>query len=385
MSFFYKLKDIIKSASFTSFLILFSGISTSLILTIYYSLNNYSNGKKKYKEYVEPYPYVLEEYKKINYDKKKITKLLSETWMRQGWEYEGRTTFKEIARKGEHVNVSNLGFRRNGKNNPDDNLFNEIKKLNNTNLVYFFGGSTTFGYGVPDSHTIPSYLEKISNKNLKVINFGRGYYYSQQENDLLNDLLKKGAPVPKVAIFLNGGNERCWGTAYEPQLKSLFSKASYAGYKWEVDEYAKPFLYIISKLFKDNSKVGAPFFDENCTYDKSQFSSDIKLINVYRKNLVQRKNLCEQYDLECITFIQPFPNVLNIHKHNSSSKIKQKLDLLSNNIKDLDMKIVDISDSLYDYGDHAYVDGFHYSPRASEIIASEIFYQLRDNFPNLIN
>ena len=43
-------------------------------------------------------------------------------------------------------------------------------------------------------------LEKISNNQLNVFNFGRGYYYSQQENDLLYDLIKKGAPIPKYAI-----------------------------------------------------------------------------------------------------------------------------------------------------------------------------------------
>mgnify|MGYP001342391119 CR=1 FL=1 len=68
-------------------------------------------------------------------------------------------------------------------------------------------GSTSFGYGVEDNHTIPAQLEKISNNKLKVFNFGRGYYYSQQEHDLLYDLIKKEAPIPKYAIFLDGLNE----------------------------------------------------------------------------------------------------------------------------------------------------------------------------------
>ena len=98
------LKNIIKSLSFTSLLFICSAISTSLLLTSYYSINK-NTGEKNYKRHVSPYPYVLKEYEKINYNKKKITSLLDETWMRKGWDYEGRTTFKETARTGEHVNI----------------------------------------------------------------------------------------------------------------------------------------------------------------------------------------------------------------------------------------------------------------------------------------
>ena len=44
--------------------------------------------------------------------------------------------------------------------------------------------------------------------NLQVFNFGRGYYYSEQENILLDRLINNGAKKPDIAIFIDGSTER---------------------------------------------------------------------------------------------------------------------------------------------------------------------------------
>ena len=226
-------KSIIKVISFTSLFILLLSVTSGSFLYFYYSAKYKNRGKDFYKQEVEKYPYVLEEYTKLGYQKSQIIKLLNETWIKRGYEYEYRTVFREKAREGEYVNISRLGFRRNDINSPSDQfILNNNNE--NINLVYFFGGSTTFGYGVEDRDTIPAQLEKISNNKLKVFNFGRGYYFSQQENDLLYELIRKGAPIPKYALFLDGINERCWGTPYGKQLKLIFNNVSYNEFKWRL-------------------------------------------------------------------------------------------------------------------------------------------------------
>ena len=125
------------------------------------------NAKTVYKSEVEKYPYVFQEYEKAGYDKSKILQLLNETWINNGWQYETRTVFKETPREGQFVNVSKLGFRRNEVNHPLDSSILDLDKNQKNKLVYFFGGSTTFGYGVQDSHTIPAQLENISKKSFK--------------------------------------------------------------------------------------------------------------------------------------------------------------------------------------------------------------------------
>ena len=52
------------------------------------------------------------------------------------------------------VNVNGYGIRSNGR--PFDNLSNL------QDAVWFYGGSTTFGYGVADAETIPAQLEPRS-------------------------------------------------------------------------------------------------------------------------------------------------------------------------------------------------------------------------------
>ena len=134
---------------------------------------------------------------------KEIDDLLNEFWT-VPLTYEAFTQFKERPRRGSAANVDPNGFRF-SKNKaawpPDPKNFN----------VFLFGGSTTFGYGVPDDQTIASYLgENLLSANLTkkpcVYNFGRSTYYSTQERILFEKLLT-GDFVPNVAIFIDGLND----------------------------------------------------------------------------------------------------------------------------------------------------------------------------------
>lgn len=82
--------------------------------------------------------------------------------------------------------------------------------------LFVLGGSTTFGYNVADEHTWPSYLSTVLNERAKseglnlqvrVMNYGRGYYDTSQEMALLIDLLKSGQR-PGLVLFMDGVN---WG------------------------------------------------------------------------------------------------------------------------------------------------------------------------------
>ena len=80
-----------------------------------------------------------------------VNVLLNETWSRT-LIFEPFTQFTEPASRGRFVNVSEHGFRI-GKDQgawPIDDSFTNI---------FFFGGSTAFGYGVADSDAIPSQLQ----------------------------------------------------------------------------------------------------------------------------------------------------------------------------------------------------------------------------------
>ena len=76
--------------------------------------------------------------------------------------------------------------------------------------VFVFGGSTTWGWGVPDYATVPAYiqqeLQKKTRKNICVVNMGEEGYYSTHEVLALFLQLKNGR-IPNHVIFLDGDNE----------------------------------------------------------------------------------------------------------------------------------------------------------------------------------
>lgn len=132
-----------------------------------------------------------------------IAHLIGETWGR-GQIYEPWAEFKEMPFSGRYYNQSVHGFRSNGtfpQWPPSPDHFN----------IFMFGGSTLYGYSVPDAQTLPAYLsailaEHFGPNRVVVYNFGNGFYYSVQERIRLENLLMS-ATVPNMAIFFDGLND----------------------------------------------------------------------------------------------------------------------------------------------------------------------------------
>lgn len=136
--------------------------------------------------------------------------------------YEPFTEFREKPASGRYVNVDANGFRRSrgqGPWPPGDAFFN----------IFMFGGSTTFGIGVPDDQTVASHLQTILNttrdgaRPVRIYNFGRGAYYSSQERALFERLLVAGH-VPDLAIFLDGLNDFFFYDGDRPALTGVLEQ-----------------------------------------------------------------------------------------------------------------------------------------------------------------
>lgn len=72
--------------------------------------------------------------------------------------------------------------------------------------VFVFGGSTTFGIGVPAAETLPAFLEaalRVAGKEVQVVNYGTIGHFSTPERILLERLLAEGVK-PDVAVFVDG-------------------------------------------------------------------------------------------------------------------------------------------------------------------------------------
>ena len=116
--------------------------------------------------------------------------------------YEPFTESTEPVGSGRFVSVDVGGYRRSRDQAP-------WPPADDRPTVFVFGGSTTFGYGIRDEDTVPSFLQALLRQQgvpVAVYNFGRGGYYSTQERMLFQSLATQGR-VPKVAVFIDGLND----------------------------------------------------------------------------------------------------------------------------------------------------------------------------------
>lgn len=131
-------------------------------------------------------------------------KMLSELWGRNPtFRREPFVEFVEKEYQGKYVTISPYGFRY-----VKDQ---EIKFLNDNKFnIFVFGGSTTFGYGVGNNETIPSYIQELLNNkynnNIAVYNYGCGYHYSSQERIWFEQFIVNGM-IPDIVIFIDGLND----------------------------------------------------------------------------------------------------------------------------------------------------------------------------------
>ncbi|MDB2334771.1 hypothetical protein N9V54_03120, partial [Planktomarina temperata] len=313
---------------------------------------------------------VQENYSHLNHED--VNQLLDETWV-PGWEYEEVVGFKERARSGEHVNVNSFGFR--------STLDGEEFRNFLDGGIWFFGGSTTFGYGVRDDETIPSTLDKLLDEN--VVNLGRGYYYSHQENLLLEALLSSGVR-PSSVVFLDGINERCSIRTYQQQMATLFESAQ--NNRSSIPEYAfsiiKPLFNFTLKVFR---KLGVNLNVASQSEDLQSIScnvygSNMNLEAVLRTNLAKRQQVCNFYQIECRTFLQPFAGTHGMHlslidlNETSRQSLEQKFEHLHEAF--LAHEVNDITTALDDLNAHAFIDGVHYSYDANKLLAQAIHSEI---------
>ena len=335
-------------------------ISVLILVTLHVSILVIKKIKKENLYYA-----LINDYQKKNYSHleiEEISDLLKHTWYRK-WKYSRLTGFFEGSVESDFVNVNDFGIRSNSKGN-----FVNYKDL--TNSVWFFGGSTTFGYGVEDSNTIPAKLEKILNK--KVINFGTGFFNSVQENILLNKYLF--THKPKLVIFLDGINEQCEMDVYEAEFITIFEQAQIP-YKWTIHEIFAPLFFYAKRINQSIRIEENPWkkTERPCSKNGKNIGLDL----VVDKSLKERKQICKNYNVECITFLQPFPriHVSHLDKYRLSDEGAISLEKLYKTIKNIFLQNggSELEKSFENLEEHFYVDTVHYSKDANEIIANSIF------------
>jgi len=319
--------------------------------------------------------------KALNLNQEDGLTLYLETFVDRKFDYEQFTEHAENSGyKNKFVNVTpQLGRKT-------------ISPKNCKKRIFFYGGSTTFGYNVTDDQTIPSYLGKIlleKKQDICVKNFGRGSYFSTQENILfqkhiLNQKIKSG----DIIIFFDGVNEN--GNRNSRNTGFLFESNRALNQKyWNMYKFTFPIFFdslAINQFIKRLQKK-YNFKKKSNLAQTNIFELNNNLKYVYEQNVLIREGICKNLNLHCYSFFQPFGTlhgkyfekptqgaienrVLNV---NENKNIKKKYEVLSKT-----KNIINIADTLDDDIILSYVDRLHYSPSANEKISSRIYTIILD-------
>ncbi len=131
--------------------------------------------------------------------------IADEIWEANKYSYEPWLMFKVADYTSTYVNVKE--FER--KSIPSEFINSSSPDTIN---IYFFGGSTMYGWNLSDAETIPSqlldiYRKKYPNgKSVRIHNYGIPYYYSKQELMLFSKMVFEGKR-PDIVVFLDGLND----------------------------------------------------------------------------------------------------------------------------------------------------------------------------------
>jgi hypothetical protein len=284
----------------------------------------------------------------------------AETYIYQPW-----VEFSERAFNSELVNVDDtmpMPTRRTWSSDGDGQPL----------VVWMFGGSTMFGWGVPDDETIPSHAakmlsRKLPQRNVTVINHGHSYFFSSQELALFHTLLRRGAR-PHFAVFLDGLNESFRFSladvpAFSDRLRSAFEREQRRNPTLERYFHVSPEFPLMRLLASFRRRLStdriAPATSP-LTYDA---------VHKYRVNMDAAVALGTAYGIETLFFWQPVPADANYaHARTLASRVRPSID--SDNFH--------FVADLFGGTDPAdiYVDPHHYGDKASEALATVIAQQI---------
>jgi hypothetical protein len=311
-------------------------------------------------------------YPELTYDQ--LVQLMNETY-EKGLVFESFTQFKERSRNGKYVNIEKEGFRRTinqGPWPPSKNYYN----------IFLFGGSTTLGYGVGDNETIASYLQQLIsshiNKEVKVYNFGRGYYYSTQERILFEEKLLSNF-IPDYVIFIDGLNDCFYGKGefhFKEKLSSLYNDPFSFSVRYLLDEL--PAIQALNKIIKIfNQKLNEGSID-------SAYISSV--IDRYINNKKVIEAICQKYNIKSIFIWQPIPNYkydLQYHLFakniNDNNPAKYIYPYMKEYVEKAEMgkNFIWCADFQEDMKKPLYVDSCHYSSFMSKVFSETIIERMK--------
>jgi len=284
--------------------------------------------------------------------------IVDEVIASNSFEYAPWAEFKLIDFEGKYVNSK--GFLR--KSDP----WIHFGRGADTLKIFFFGGSTMFGFNITDKESITSAFINVSNekcpdcKSIKVYNYGVLSYYSYNELMLFHHLLTINQR-PDIVVFLDGLNDLFMVQASGKRL---------------------PWYYFRLKENIYNSKDSTLSLFQLHPGQTSTSAAE-GAINNYMENVSHIRKISGAFNVTPFFFIQPVP-----YYNYPGRKNDPVVDSSRNEIIEYGYTVLksfcDSTQNMYFLGDilshetkPPFIDEIHYSPHMNRMIAEEIFKRLQ--------
>ena len=248
--------------------------------------------------------------------------------------------------------------------------------------IWLFGGSTLFGWGVPDSQTIASHLSEILSKSgthYNIVNHAHTWYYSSQEAALFAALLRHGQRCD-VAVFLDGLNDNVtWGDlphfanrttngflTEEKTAEGTASKQVYISPEF-------PPVRVLHRLFgrrpaADNPDAGVPPPD----YDP---------VGIYRFNLAVIEKMAQDANIKTAAYWQPTPfdYIAGAERNRKADPIFERIPRSNASVQNITSGSFHFIADLFKQENYEdiYVDQVHYGDKGSRLVAEAIAASLK--------
>lgn len=344
-----------------------------------------------------PERYTREKLQKVypGYSWETIQQILVDSWNTPKSEYHPHTEWLAIATTSTYFNVHESGFRFTKNQGPWPPREDDF-------VVFFFGGSTTLGSGIPDDETIPSHFQEMAsttfrNRHVYAYNFGQGSYYSVQERILFEELLLDNI-TPDAVVFIDGINEFGPGFGLATGVDSDVTRELHAlgnrrNAKDKLVYYFHDFLYHIPMVRLANSislRLGGVNFVERgkargaASFTKEQMEDAVKkTLTRYERNQDIVRGVSRMNNSKPLFVIQPHPHYKYNAEYNVFSSDASYPHVVAYTRMEERIRNTNEPDVLWlgafqeDKKKALYVDGIHYTSNFNKEIGTAIYAHMK--------